>query len=77
MADILLNNNQAALILTISDDGEVEINVASPNTDEGESSLAAGICMVLGEKLSSDEKFQSMILSEIDEEVETENERNA
>ncbi len=59
-----LSPNQSALILEISDDGEITVNVASG--DHG--GLTASICTVLAEKLMGDEQFQGEIMELIDTE---------
>jgi len=55
-----LKQNQSALILEVSDDGEISINVASGDHN----GLTASICSVLAEKLA-DEDFQQEILEMI------------
>lgn len=57
-----LSPNQSALILEISDDGEIAVNVASGDHD----GLPAAICTVLAEKLMGDEQFQDEIMELID-----------
>ena len=52
-----LSPNQSALILEISDDGEISIDVASGDHD----GLTAAICAALAGKLA-DESFQSEIM---------------
>jgi len=65
MTELKLKTNQAALILTVSDDGEVDVNVAAPKTKNVEN-MAVDICTVIGQKLAGDEQFQAMILTELD-----------
>ncbi len=52
-----LSHNQSALVLEISDGGEISINVASGDHD----GLTAAICTVLAEKLA-DVEFQQEIM---------------
>ncbi len=75
MTELKLKTNQAALILTVSDDGEVDVNVAAPKTENVEN-MAADICTVKGQKFAGDEQFQAIILTELDgdpEKVENNN----
>jgi len=56
-----LHDNQAALIIDTSDDGEISVDIHAPN-DEG---LAAAICEAIGKKLLLDEQFQQTIFNMI------------
>ncbi len=56
-----LSQNQSALILEVSDDGEITINVASGDHD----GLTAAICSALAEKLA-EEAFQNEIMGMLD-----------
>ena len=57
-----LSENQSALILTASDDGEITVDVASGDHD----GLTASICAVIAEKLMNDEDFQEEIMEMLD-----------
>lgn len=59
-----LNENQSALILEINDQGEISIEVASPD-QEG---LTALLCQAIAEKLQSDEEFQEELMEMIENE---------
>lgn len=59
-----LNENQSALILEIDDQGEISIEVASPD-QEG---LTALLCQAIAEKLQSDEEFQEELMEMIENE---------
>jgi len=50
-----LKNNQAALILEVSDDDEISVYVDSPEKE----SLALDYCQMLAIKLVFDEKFRA------------------
>ncbi|MFC1524280.1 twitching motility protein [Thermodesulfobacteriota bacterium] len=66
MADFKLKPNQAALILESSEDGEIIVDVAISNDGAGDSILAAALCKVIAQKLTSDEQFQAEIMAELD-----------
>lgn len=53
-----LNNNQAALILSASDDGEITVDIESPDMN----GLSSAICHALAKKLMSDEQFQGELM---------------
>ncbi|WP_028583023.1 hypothetical protein [Desulfogranum mediterraneum] len=57
-----LNENQAALILTIDQEGEISVDVASPDT----TSLPAGFCRAMALKLIADEKFQEELMDAVE-----------
>lgn len=54
-----LNNNQAALILSTSDDGEITMDVESPDMN----GLASSLCHALAKKLMRDEDAASAFLA--------------
>lgn len=58
-----LQNNQAALILETSEEGEVSVNVAAPEMD----GLSSVICQAIAKKLMEDEKFQQEIMEMLEE----------
>lgn len=66
MPQIKLNPNQAALILSVSEGGEVEVNMAYPKSKDADGNFAAELCMAIGRKLTTDEQFQAIILDEIE-----------
>ena len=53
-----LNNNQASLILTASEDGEITMDVESPDMN----GLASALCHALAKKLMQDEVFQAELM---------------
>jgi hypothetical protein len=61
-----LKSNQAALILTTDDDGEITVDIASPDHD----GLSSAICQALAHKLMNDQAFQAELMDmlEIDDE---------
>ena len=69
MPDFKLKPNQAALILESSEDGEINVAVAIPDDGAWDSVLAAALCKVIAQKLTSDEQFQSEIMAELDGDV--------
>ena len=58
-----LNNNQSALILTESEDGDIAVDVASANID----GLTGSICQAIAKKLMSDEQFLEDLIDMIEE----------
>lgn len=61
-----LKNNQAALILEISEEGEVTIDITSPDID----GIPSVICHKLAKKLLQDENFREEIMKSVEEEFE-------
>ncbi len=57
-----LQNNQAALILELSESGEVSINITSPNLN----GVASVICQTLANKLMQDESFRDEIMKSVE-----------
>jgi hypothetical protein len=53
-----LNNNQAALILSTSEDGEITMDVESPDMN----GLASALCHALAKKMMEDEAFQAELM---------------
>ncbi len=53
-----LQGNQAALILEASEDGEITVNVESPELD----GLAGSLCQAIARKLMGDRNFQAEIM---------------
>jgi len=58
-----LENNQAALILEASEDGEITVNVALPD----QNGLAGALCQAIAKKLMNDEQFQAELMGMLDE----------
>lgn len=65
---IRLGENQAALVLEASDEGEITVQVASPDDQHDSDNFALYLCQVIAEKLTNDEGFRNEILSELDDE---------
>jgi hypothetical protein len=61
-----LNNNQAAVILTASEDGEITIDVESPDIN----GLASALCHALAKKLMRDEGLQAELMEMLEGESE-------
>jgi len=61
-----LNNNQAAVILTASEDGEITIDVESPDSN----GLASALCHALAKKLMRDEGLQAELMEMLEGESE-------
>lgn len=61
-----LNENQSALILGITEDGEVEVDVASGDQD----GLTAGLCSALARRLMTDQDFQQELMDMLEFEGE-------
>ena len=58
-----LNDNQSALILEESEDGEISIDVASSDID----GLAGSICQAIARKLAEDPQFLEDLMGMVDE----------
>ena len=63
MTKLKLNNRQAALILEVTDDGEIKVEVTSHKVEDGDNELAVSICQEIATKLVNDEQFQESILA--------------
>ena len=61
-----LNNNQAAVILTASEDGEITIDVESPDIN----GLASALCHALAKKLMRDEGLLAELMEMLEGESE-------
>ena len=61
-----LNNNQAALILTASEDGEITMDVESPDMN----GLASALCHALAKKLMRDDGLQAELMEMLEGESE-------
>lgn len=60
-----LKKNQAALILEASDDGEITVDVESPDM----SGLSSAICHAIAKRLMNDEQFQEELMGMLGEET--------
>ena len=58
-----LNDNQSALILTESDEGEITVDVASSDID----GLTGSICQAIAKKLMLDEQFFDDLMDMLEE----------
>jgi len=61
-----LESNQAALILEANDEGEISVNIATPDSEN----LAVAICQIVAQRLTQDEKFQSEIMEALESSVQ-------
>lgn len=61
-----LKENQAALILESDDNGEITVNVASPDAN----GLTSALCQAIAMKLMGDEKFQAELMDMLEVEDE-------
>jgi hypothetical protein len=68
MSEFKLKENQAALILESSDNGEIGVNIAISEEGAENGVLATALCQVIAKKLIEDEQFQNEIMSELDDE---------
>jgi len=59
-----LKNNQSALILESDENGEITVEVASPNQD----GLSGSLCIAIAKKLMQDADFQAELMRMVDEE---------
>ncbi len=60
MAEVILEDQQAALILTGTNDS-IQVDMAY----EGKVGLAAGLCEVIARKLIEDEEFRDELLAQM------------
>ncbi len=58
-----LKRNQSAVILEASEDGEITVNIASPDID----GLSGALCKALATKLMQDETFQAELMAIVEE----------
>ena len=58
-----LSENQSALILTQSEDGDISVDVASEDME----GLTGLLCQAIAQKIMQDEKFQEELMDMIDE----------
>ena len=58
-----LSENQSALILTQSEDGDISVDVASADME----GLTGLLCQAIAQKIMQDEKFQEELMDMIDE----------
>ena len=63
-----LNDNQAALILEVTDQGEIKVEVAVNSGKNEERDIATAICQVIALKLVNDEQFQNEIMAALEAE---------
>jgi uncharacterized protein YwlG (UPF0340 family) len=61
-----LNENQSALVLDATEDGEINVEVASADIH----SLSGAICQAIALKLMNDPVFQEEIMAMLEEEQE-------
>lgn len=61
-----LKPNQSALILTSDEEGEITVDVESPDFNE----LTGQICQLIATKLMSDEDFQAELMEMLDGEAD-------
>jgi hypothetical protein len=59
-----LKKNQAALILSASEDGEITMDVESPDMN----GLSSALCHALAKKLMHDEQFQAELMEMLGDE---------
>ncbi len=58
-----LKNNQSALILESDENGEITVEVASPDKD----GLSGTLCIAIAKKLMQDVDFQEEIMAMVEE----------
>jgi hypothetical protein len=59
-----LKNNQSALILEASDDGEITVDMVSPDRH----GFTAKLCVAIAKKIMQDETFQTELMDMVEEE---------
>lgn len=66
MSEIKLKDNQAALIIELTDAGEVEVDIAINEKENADKDFAAAICLAMAKKLMNDGQFQQEILAAVE-----------
>jgi len=61
-----LAQNQSAIILEESDDGEITVNIASPEIN----GLTGSLCRAIASKIMEDEAFQEELMKMLDNDEE-------
>ena len=59
-----LKDNQSALILESDENGEITVEVASPD----QNGLSGALCIAIAQKLMQDEDFQAELMDMMNEE---------
>ena len=59
-----LKNNQSALIIETSDDGEVTVDVTSPDIK----SFGGRLCIAIGKRIMNDDSFQNELIDMMEKE---------
>ncbi|SDO76160.1 twitching motility protein [Desulforhopalus singaporensis] len=57
-----LNDTQSALILEVTNEGEISVEIATKNFE----TLASALCQAIAAKLVNDEDFQNDLMEMID-----------
>ncbi len=60
-----LKSNQSALILEADGDGEITVEVASPD----QNGLSGALCVAIAKRLMQDADFQAELIRMVDEEA--------
>ncbi len=60
-----LKSNQSALILEADEDGEITVEVASPD----QNGLSGALCVAIAKRLMQDADFQAELMRMVDEEA--------
>ena len=61
-----LKQNQSAIIIEDSADGEINVDVTSPDIK----SLSGRMCIVIAKKIMNDERFQEEIMDMLEEDLD-------
>jgi len=65
MSELKLNANQAALILEVTGDGKIKVEVAANRSHGDGNALAVAICRAIATKLVTDEQFQDEVAASL------------
>ena len=60
-----LKQNQSAIIIEASEEGEISVDISSPDID----GLAGRICIAVAKKIIEDQKFQTELMSTVDVDI--------
>ncbi|MDR3490915.1 MAG: twitching motility protein [Gammaproteobacteria bacterium] len=65
-----LKQNQSSIIIEDSADGEINVDVTSPDIK----SLSGRICIAIAKKIMNDEKFQEQIMDSMEADLDNDDE---
>ena len=64
-----LKNNQSAIILDASEDGQITVDIASPDM----AGFTGKLCVAIAKKIMHDEKFQAELMDMMEDDIGNDN----